>query len=100
MTNGEHSGRGRTLPIVATVMGSVLVLGTGLLITVTGSARGKAEQASKDVITHDGSAEAHPVLQERIDGNYEKIQIQQTAIKDDIADVDEKLDRVLEAVEK
>ncbi len=74
-------------------MGTVLALGVAGLIALSTSAHNKAEETSKDVLRHDGAAEAHPTLQERTAGNHEKIQIQ-------LGHMDEKIDRVLDAVEK
>ena len=91
MPEGEHSRK--PMAVVVAVMSTILTIGAGILITGVIKASGKAETASKDLVVHDGSSEAHPVLRERMNGNYEKIQIQQQAI-------DEKIDRVLEAVEK
>ena len=79
--------------IVITVMSTLLTLAAAGVIAMSSKAHSKATAASEDVVRHDGIAEAHPVLQERIAGNYEKIQIQQKAL-------DEKIDRVLKAVEK
>lgn len=97
---GDGNQRIRPAAVVIIVMGTILTAGTGILITGSISAHNKAEGAANDVIAHDGAPVAHPVLQERMNGNYEKIQIQQEAIKDDIGDLDKKIDRVLEAVDK
>lgn len=91
MPNANH--RVRPATVVITVMGTVLTLVAAGLIAMSAAAHRKAGQASENVLMHDGTSEAHPVLQERIAGNYEKIQLQ-------IGQMNEKLDKVLKAVEK
>ncbi len=83
----------KPLTVIIAVMSTILTIVAGVLITGVLKASDKAEEASKDVLRHDGAAEAHPTLQERTAGNHEKIQIQ-------LGHMDEKIDRVLDAVEK
>lgn len=96
----EPNHKARPIAVVILLMSGALTAGVGILITGSIVASNKAEAAARDVIRHDGAPESHPVLQERMNANYEKIQIQQEAIKDDIGDLDKKIDRVLEAVDK
>lgn len=74
------------------ILGTTIALGILALVTASLTAYGKASDAVQDVIVHDGAVEAHPVIQKEIESNYEMIQQQ-------LGSLDEKIDRVLEAVD-
>ncbi len=95
--------RVRPAVVVITVMGTAITIGLAVLIAASLSAHSKAADAASDVLRHDGGAESHPLIQSEVESSYEKIQIQQQAIvsnvqeiKDDVEDIDKKLDRIVD----
>ena len=92
MTHAKETG----LKIGAAL--AILILGSG---AVWGLGWGFANDEAMD--DHAAAVQPHPILQERIDNNYEKIQIQQQAIVGDVEEIkgslksiDDKLDRALD----